>query len=66
MEIAEFAALFTLGFIGLFITLDILLANEFFSIAKQKGYNDKKYFLYCLLCGIAGYLLVIALPPKTK
>lgn len=42
--------------------IDYLIANEFYNIAKQKGYETKKYFWFCFWLGIVGYLMVIALP----
>lgn len=44
------------------ILAKILISLEFYSAAKQKGFNDKKYFWYSLLLGLSGYLLIIALP----
>lgn len=55
--------LFLFVIIGLIISY--IFANEFFAIATKKGYNDSKYFWYCFLFGIAGYLMVVALPQKT-
>ena len=48
--------------------LDIryIICKEFYAVANQKGYNDKKYFWYGFLFGLAGYLLVIALPNKNN
>lgn len=46
--------------IGIFI--NYLITKEFYSISKQKGYNQEKYFWICFFLGIIGYLLVIALP----
>lgn len=53
-------------FLGLLIYLFIswLIAQEFEEIALKKGYNDKKYFWYSFLFGIAGYLMVVALPVR--
>lgn len=42
--------------------IDYLIANEFYNIARQKGYETKKYFWFCFWLGIVGYLMVIALP----
>ena len=44
--------------------VNYLFASEFSKIAKQKGYSDGKYYWYCFLFGIVGYLLVIALQNK--
>lgn len=48
------------------IVISLILANEFYSIAKIKGYTQAKYFWYCFLFGIFGYLLIIALPNRIK
>ncbi len=42
------------------------ISDEFFKIAVAKGYNDRKYFWFCFFLTFAGFLLVIALPDKTK
>jgi len=52
-----------LGLIIYFI-ISWFIAMEFEAVANQKGYSESKYFWYPFLFGIAGYLLVIALPPK--
>lgn len=48
------------------IVISLILANEFYSIAKIKSYTQAKYFWYCFLFGIFGYLLIIALPNRMK
>ena len=42
--------------------IDHILAKEFYFVAQQKGYTDRKYYWYCFCFTIIGYLLVIALP----
>ena len=37
-------------------------ASEFENIAKMKGHSG--YFLWCLLGGIIGWLMVVALPDR--
>lgn len=49
--------LLTLG-----IIIRYLIATEFYIIAKEKGYKKEKYLWIPFLLGIAGYLLVVALP----
>lgn len=44
------------------LIIDYIIAKEFADIAAGKGYHESKYFWYCFLLGIVGYLLVIALP----
>ena len=51
-----------LGLILFIIGGSYLIAKEFYVIALSKGHNHPKYFWYCFLFGIAGYLLIIALP----
>lgn len=41
-----------------------LLAQEFYKVAKAKGYPQKKYLWLSFWLGIIGYLLVIALPDR--
>lgn len=48
--------------VGVALYIDYLIANEFYNIARQKGYETKKYFWFCFWLGIVGYLMVIALP----
>lgn len=48
----------------IFIIVQIKISNEFYSIAYEKGYRDRKYFWYCFFLTAVGYLLVIALPNK--
>lgn len=44
------------------LVISYVLAEEFMEIASKKGYSNRKYFWYCFLFGLAGYLIVIALP----
>lgn len=48
----------------LFLFVCYLLAKEFYKVAQLKGYYEKKYLWLCFFLGIAGYLLVIALPKR--
>lgn len=41
-----------------------LVAKEFYVVAKEKGYYEKKYLWICFLLGVIGYLLVVALPDR--
>lgn len=54
--------------IFLFVIVGIVIwffvASEFASIARDKGYNNSKYFWYTLFFGIIGMLMIIALPNK--
>jgi hypothetical protein len=40
------------------------LAKGFAMAAKEKGYNDMKLFWYPFFFGIAGGLIVVALPDR--
>ncbi len=51
-----------IALIILSLAISYLIAEEFMEISRKKGYSDKKYFWYCFLFGIVGYLMVIALP----
>lgn len=52
--------------IFLLIFLLYFIPNEFFKVAEMKGYHERKYFWIPFFFGIAGYLLIIALPDRTK
>ena len=47
------------------VVIDVIVSLEFNEIAHMKGYTAKKYFWYCLLLGLFGYLIVMALPIKS-
>lgn len=57
-----------------FIVIDALISGQFMNIAASKGDDSWKYFWFCFLFGVVGYLMVIALPdmkarsvqPKTE
>lgn len=51
-------------FLALVIYLDYYIAKQFESVAKNKGYTERKYFHLCFWLGLVGYLLVIALPDR--
>lgn len=46
------------------LVISWFLAQEFYKAAIMKGWNSKKYFWLSFFFGIAGYLLVIALPDR--
>ena len=55
----------------LLLVLQFLFAREFVHTAMLKGYPCEsmascKYFWYCFLFGIIGYLMVIALPVQAQ
>lgn len=41
-----------------------LIANEFSKIAAMKGHKEGKWFWLCLIFGIVGWLMIIALPDR--
>lgn len=47
-----------------YVFVALILAAEFSKVASEKGYTSKKYYWICLLLGIAGYILVCALPDR--
>lgn len=48
--------------IAISIFADVIAANEFSSIAEDKGYSG--YFWWCLLVPPLGIMMVVALPDK--
>ena len=59
------ALLYILGFI-IAIVVDVIIARAFADVAEDKGHTESKYFWMCVLFGIPGYLLVIALPDRRR
>ena len=41
------------------------IATDFYEIAKKKGHFEKKYYWWTFLCGLVGYLMVVALPDNS-
>ena len=62
MEEMWFGIVIALAVAVFAIWIVYLIAKEFYMVAQAKGYPQKKYFWYCFLFGVVGYLLVIALP----
>ena len=48
----------------LYVFVALILAAEFSAVASEKGYTSNKYYWICLLLGIAGWILVCALPDR--
>ena len=48
----------------LYVFVSLILAAQFSEVASEKGYKNNKYFWFCLLFGIAGWILVCALPDR--
>lgn len=63
-----------MGGLGFFILLgaalvlwiQYLIAKEFYGIAVAKGYNQRKYLWLPFFLGLIGFLLVVALPDRSK
>jgi hypothetical protein len=51
---------------ALALWINYLIAREFYNAAEEKGYYDTKYLWICFFLGIVGYLLIIALPARSK
>lgn len=50
--------------IAIFLIYRFIVAYFFGEISKEKGYKSTKYFVLCFFFGIAGWLLVAALPDR--
>ena len=48
----------------LILVISGILAFQFYDAARDKGYDGMKYFWICFLFGIAGWILVAALPDQ--
>lgn len=46
------------------IVLDFFISRWFYTAAKEKGHQQKKYFWICFWLGMVGWLLIIALPDR--
>ncbi len=44
--------------------LDYFISGWFYTVAKEKGHHELKYFWICFLLGIVGWCLIIALPDR--
>ena len=58
-----------LGVILLIIIVLVIwyyIATQFYEVAEEKGYSNKKYLWITFLLGIIGCLLVIALPDRKR
>ena len=64
--LAFFVLILYLAFIALLIFLNYYIAKQFEAVANMKGHFLKRYFWLCFFFGVAGYLLVIALPTVEK
>lgn len=50
--------------LGLLLWLQFYIAESFYSIAEDKGYDSRKFFHLTFWFGLVGMLMVIALPNK--
>lgn len=48
------------------IMIDWVIARQFADIAERKGYEGSTYFWFTFLFGIAGMLMVVALPERSS
>ena len=48
------------------LLINYIIANAFQRIAEDKGYPERSYFLFCFFLGVAGYIMVCALPDRAK
>ena len=56
-------------FLGLIVCILIIylwywIAKQFYEVAVEKGYTDKKYLWIPFWFSVIGYLLVVALPDR--
>lgn len=54
--------LFAVIGVCLYLWISWYVAKQFFAVAEAKGYCNRKYLWICFLLGIAGWILVCALP----
>ena len=47
------------------LVISWFVAVEFFRIAEDKGYHERKYFWISFLLGFVGYPLIAAVPDRT-
>lgn len=57
--------LFFILVLAAIIASRFFLSKEYFKIAEDKGYNSRRYYNYCLLFGIAAYILIAAMPDRS-
>ena len=48
------------------IIISVIVSCLFGEIAKMKGHSYAKYFVICLFLGLAGWIMVSALPDRSK
>lgn len=60
MNISDIGILIVL----VYFVLAGIIAGLFSEVAREKGYSSSEYFWACFLLGLAGWLLVIALPDR--
>ena len=46
------------------LAISFIIAVEFEEIAAMKGHRSRRYFWLPFLFGVAGYLMVVALPTR--
>lgn len=58
--------LYFLVTVVLVLLVNYLIAREYQRIATQKGFPGWRYFWWCFLMGIVGYIMVAALPDRNR
>ena len=61
-----FASLPLLILLGVLIFVWYKASENMARIAADKGYPERKWFHYCFWLGIAGFLMVCAMPDKSR
>ena len=49
---------------GLTLLINYFIAKSFYNIACEKGHYQRKYFHFCFWLGVAGWIMVAALPDR--
>lgn len=49
-----------------YIIIDVIAAIFLAEIAKEKGHSFTQYLCLCLICGLAGWIMVAALPDRCE
>ena len=57
-------ALVSIVVLAVAIAINAFIAECFYNIAYEKGFEERRYFWIPFIFGIIGYLLVIALPDR--
>lgn len=58
------ASIFSIFPIIVFLVVNWFAAGEFYKIAEDKGYHNRKYFWWAFLVPVVGYILIAAMPDR--